>query len=160
MRTWKLLSLQLSLHNAKGIVQQVHLLFHVTGFKTRRYTRTWVSSGVHDMFSIMMFGFIEQCLDSWLREAPCSRIQWLFLTPDNRFGVRVAVEVLLQLRPWEWIQLFYPSDGSVLELVNVICPVFMQGNIDLARAKNDTIDFLWWGNRFTVLWIRDDPLEV
>lgn len=108
------------------------------------YTRAGIPSCVHDMLSIMMLGFIEQRLDSWLREAPCTRVQWLLLTPNNSLGIRVHVEVLPELSPWEWVQLFDASNGRVLEIIDIIGTMLVQRGVHLTAAKNDPINLLWW----------------
>ena len=38
--------------------------------------------------------------------------------------------------------------------------VFVQGNIDLASAKNDTLDFFRIGDGLAMFRVRNDPLEL
>lgn len=84
----------------------------MVGFEPRRDRGRGVATGVHDMFPIMMLRRIEQGLDPGLHETPRPRVQGFLLTPHDVLGVRVAVEILLELRPGEGIQLFDPCNGG------------------------------------------------
>ena len=132
----------------------------MTCFQSRGYTGAWVPAGIHDVLSIMIFGFIEQCLDSWLCKTPSACVQWLLLTPDDCLCVRIAVKVLLELSPWERIQLFDTSDGSILKIVEVVCPMLVQSYVHLTRAEDNTVNLLRWSNGLPVLRIWNNPLEV
>jgi hypothetical protein len=93
-----------------------------------------------------------------LGERPCTGIKRLFLAPDNSLGVGVHIEVLLELLPWEWVQLLNTCNGSVE--VFVVGPVLMQCDIYLARTEDDAVDLLSIRNGIAVLWVWDDPPEV
>lgn len=85
-----------------------------------------------------MFCLVQQCLQSRLREAPRARIERLFLSPYDGFGVGVHVKVFAQLGPREGIQLFDACDGDRIEFV--LGAVLVKGSVDLAGTKNDAID--------------------
>lgn len=68
------------------------------------------------MLVVVMLGLVQQGLNAGLCEAPRSRVQRLFLRPDNGLGVRVAVQVLFQLLPGEGVQLLDTRDGNVIQL--------------------------------------------
>lgn len=87
------LTLQLPLHNSKRILQQIHLLLHMTRLQPCRHTRTRVPARIHDMLPAMMHGLIQQRLNPRLREAPRARIQRLLLAPNDRLGVLVHIQV-------------------------------------------------------------------
>ena len=39
--------------------------------------------------------------------------------------------------------------------------VFVEGDVDLAGAEDDAVDFFWWGDVAGLVgWVGDDPLEV
>lgn len=83
------------------------------------HTGTRISSSIHTVSSVVVFRRIQQCLDSGLYKGPCTRVQWLFLAPYNCLGVRIRVEVLLQLLPREGVELFDTSDSSILETLGL-----------------------------------------
>lgn len=73
----------------------------MTCLQARRDARARVSARIHDMFPIMILGLIEKRFNSWLGEAPCTRIQRLFLAPDDGLGVGIHIEILAELGPWK-----------------------------------------------------------
>jgi hypothetical protein len=62
------------------------------------------------------------------------------LTPDDGPGIGVHIEVLLELFPWEGVQLFNTSDGRVLDAF--VGTVLVKGCVDLSCAEDDTINGL------------------
>lgn len=50
------------------------------------------------------------------------------------------------------------SDSGVLEAI--VGTVLVQRGIDLTGTEDDAIDLLWIIDSVTVLWIRDNPLEL
>lgn len=83
------------------------------------------------------------------------------MSPDNVLCVGVRVEVLLELSPWEWVELLNPGDGSIRDLFCLA--VFAKCGVNLTRAEDDALDFIVWCNLETfgivcVVW--NDPLEV
>lgn len=111
------------------------------------------------MFPVMMLGGIQQRLHPRLRKAPRSRVQRLLLRPHNRLGVLVHVEVFLELRPWEGVELLDARDGDLVFLVGGA--VFVEGGVGLARAQDDALDFFGGGDGVVgVRGIGDDPLEA
>ena len=155
---YTLLSLKLILSYRESSLQKLSLLLGVAGLQSGGHTGTWVTSSIHNVLAVMKLGLVQQSLDSGLGETPSTGVQWLFLTPDNSLGVLVAVEVLLELLPWEGVQLFNSSDGGVLEVV--VGTVFVQSSVDLTRAENDTVDFLWLSDGLAVFRVGNDPLEL
>lgn len=63
-----------------------------------------------------MLRVVEQSLNPGLREAPSACVQWLFLGPYDVLSVGVLVKILLELSPWEGIQLFDAGDGRIFNL--------------------------------------------
>lgn len=130
--------------------------------ESRGYGRTRSASSVHNVLPVVMLRVIQQSLNSRLRERPGARIQRLLLAPNDRLCIRVAVEVLFQLRPWEWVELLDTGDGGVGQVV--LLAVFEESGEDLAGAEDDAVDLvvrveLEFGV-FFVGGVRDDPLEV
>lgn len=110
------------------------------------------------MLAVVELGLVQQSLDSGLSETPGSGVQWLLLTPDDCLGVLVAVEVLLELLPWERVQLLNSSDGGVLQ--TVVGTVLVESGVDLTRAENDTVNLFRLGNGLAVFRVGDDPFEL
>ena len=106
-----------------------------------------------------MLGVVQQGLDTRLRKGPGASVERLLLGPDNGLGVGVLVQVLLQLLPWEGVELLNAGDGGVVELV--LGAMLNQRGVDLAGAENDAVD-LFGGRDLAGLMcrVRDDPLEV
>lgn len=96
------------------------------------------------MLAVMELGLVQQGLDSGLSETPGSGIERLFLAPDDGLGVLVGVEVLLELLPWEGVQLLNTGDSGVLEAI--IVTVLVESGVDLTSAENDAVDFVWLGD--------------
>lgn len=136
-----LLALQLFLHNPKGHLQHIQLLFHMRPLQPRRHTSARISPRIHDMLMIMMLSLIQQRLYPRLCETPCSSIERLFLRPDNGFGIRVHVEVFFELRPWEGVELLDAGDGDGVEVV--LFAVFVECDVCLAGAEDDAVNFFW-----------------
>lgn len=127
-----LLSLQLLLSDTESHLQHIQLLFQMRPFQSRSHTGTGIPSSIHDMLSIMMLGVIQQRLDSRLRETPCASIQRLFLSPYDGLSVRVHIEILLELLPWEGVELFNTGDGDGVEVV--LFAMFVKGDVSLAST--------------------------
>lgn len=80
------------------------------------------------------------------------------MTPDDRLGIGVLVQVLFELLPWEWVQLLDTSNGRILDVV--ICPVLYKSSVDLTRAKDDSFYLGWLVDRLAVFGVRNDPFEL
>jgi len=117
-----------------------------------------VSSRIHHVFSIVVFGVVQEGFNARLSKAPCSRIQWLLLTPNDRLCVWIHVEILLEQLPGEGVELLDASDGCVL--VALVGAIFVEGGVDLTSAENDAIDFIWFGDGVAMLRVGDNPLEL
>lgn len=111
------------------------------------------------MFPIVVLSVVKQRLNAWLNERPSTSVKWLFLAIDKRLSVGVRVQVLLQLLPWEWMDLLDSRDGG--GGVSGVLSVLVERREDLAGAHDDTLDFVV-GLDLTSLvgLIWDDPLEV
>lgn len=140
------------------MLQQIHLLLHMRALQPRRHASAGVPPRIQDMFPIMMFGLIQQGLDTGLSETPSAGVERLFLAPNDVLGVGVHVEVFLELGPGEGVELFNAGDGGVLVLFGGA--VLVQGDVGLAGAENDTLDLFGRGDGMVVFGVRDDPLEV
>ncbi len=130
----------------------------MAGLQSSGHTGTWVSSSIHDVLAVMEFGLVQQSLNSWLGETPCPGIERLFLTPDDRLRIFVSVEVLLQLLPWEGVQLLNTGDGGVLEAI--VGTVLVESGVHLTSAKNDSVNFIWLGDGLAMLGVGNDPFEL
>lgn len=144
--------------NGESMLQKIHLLLHMSGLQSRRHAGTGVPTRIQDVPAVVVLRLIQQCLDPRLSEAPCARIEGLFLTPDNVLSVRVHVKVLFQQSPWERVELLDTGDGCVLELP--VRAVLVKGDVNLACAENDTLNLVWIFDRLSMFGVRDDPLEV
>jgi hypothetical protein len=152
------LSFKLLLRYRKRSLQQLFLLLCMTCFQSGGDASAGISSGIHHMFPVVVFGVVQEGFDARLGKAPCSGIQRLLLTPNNRLGVGIHVEILLERLPRERIQLFDTRDCCVL--VATVGAVFVESSIDLTSAENNAINFIWFGDGLAMLGIWDDPLEL
>lgn len=91
-------------------------------------------------------------------KAPSTSVQRFLLSPDNCFGVRILVKILLKLLPWEWIQLFDSGNGSIL--VSIVGTVLVQSGVYLTRAEDDAINVGVVIDGLSVFRIWNDPLEL
>ena len=90
-----LFSFVLFLVYVERILQQVHLLLQMRVLQPRCHTRAWIPPCVHDVLSVVMFGFVQQRLYTRLSETPRSSVKRLFLAPDDVSGIGIHIEVLL-----------------------------------------------------------------
>lgn len=156
--TPNLLALKLHLLDLKRSIQQARLLLGVTGLETSGHTGTWVTTGVHDVLPVVVLCLVEKGLNARLREGPSTSVQRLLLTPDDGLRVGVHIEVLLELLPWEGVQLLNAGDGGVLDLL--AGTVLVESGVDLTCAEDDTLDLVWVVDGVAVFWVWDDPLEL
>lgn len=154
-----LLPLEFVLLYSEGHLQKFLLLFDVRRLQTSGDGCARVAARVHDVLAVVVLGLVQQSLDARLSKAPSTSVQRFFLGPDNRLGIRVAVQVFLELLPREGVELLNTCNGDIVNLV--FGTVLVQRSIDLTCAKNDTRDFL---ARLDVLglvsWVLDDPVEL
>ena len=80
------------------------------------------------------------------------------MCPNYGLSVWIAVKVLLQLLPWEWVQLLNTSNGGVLDVV--IGAVFLEGSVDLTGTENNTVNCIVVVDSSAVLWILNNPSEL
>lgn len=106
----------------------------------------------------MVLSLVQQGLNTWLSVTPGARVQRFFLGPDNVLGIGVAVQVLLELRPREGVQLLNTGNGRVANVVSLT--VFHKCSVNLARANDHTLNLLRFIDGLSVVWVRDDPAEV
>lgn len=139
-------------------LEELLLFLEVDGLQATGDGSTGSATGVQNMAAVVVLGGIEQGFDTRLGVAPCASVQGLLLGPHDVLGIRVAVEVLLQLGPWEGVQLLNAGDGGVADTVRLA--VFREGSVHLARAEDHTLNLLGLVDRRAVTRIRDDPLEV
>lgn len=144
--------------HAKSIVQEILFFLDVAGLETRGNRGAWGTTGVQYMAAVVVLCGIEQSLNTGLDEAPGTGVERLFLSPDDVLGIGIAVEVLLQLSPWEGVKLLDTSDGGVADTLRIT--VLGKSSIYLARTHNNTLNLLRLVDRGTVSWVGDDPLEV
>ena len=128
-------------------------------FQARGNAGTRISASIHNVSPIVMLCLIQQRLNTRLHETPRSRIQRLLLTPHDRLRVRVLVEIVSQLCPWEGIELFDACDSGVFLAFGFA--MFDKGGVDLTGAHDDAFNLVVGldGAGF-VRRVGDDPLEV
>lgn len=156
----RLLPLQALLPHRKRLLEQLLLFLDVHRLDTRGDGRARRTARVHDMATVVVLGGIKQGFNAWLDEAPCTRVQGLFLRPDDGLGVRVhVVQVVTELRPRERVELLDTGDGDVAQAE--VGTVLDQRGVDLAGAENDALDLLGGVDLARgVGGVGDDPLEV
>jgi hypothetical protein len=152
------LALQFVLRHLERVLEQLLLLFDVARLQTGSDGGARISACVHHVSAVVVFSLVEKSLDARLHETPCACIEWFLLTPDNGLGVGVRVEVVLQLRPREWVELFDTGDCNILDLVCL--DIFAESNVDLTCAENDAGDVFGLVDGLAMLRVGDDPLEV
>lgn len=135
-----LLPLKLGLCNSKGHLEKILLLLRMHALQTSGDRGTGVTASIHDVLAVVVLSLVEKSLDSGLGKAPCTSVQGLFLAPDDSLGVRVLIQVLLELLPREGVQLLKASEGDIVDLV--VATVLVEGTPDLARAEDNTLDLL------------------
>ena len=127
--------------------------------ETRCHRGTGVTTGIHDVLAVVVVGVVQESLDARLSEAPSTGVERLLLGPDDGLGVRVHVEVLLELLPGEGVELLNAGEGNVVDLV--VRTVLVESGPDLTRAEDHTVDLLrGLDGTSLMLGIRDDPLEL
>jgi hypothetical protein len=87
------LALQFVLRDREGGLQESCLLLQVGSLQSRSNRGTRVATSIHDVFPVMVLRVVQESLDAWLCETPCTSIQRLFLAPDNGLCIGVAVEI-------------------------------------------------------------------
>lgn len=153
-----LLALKALLVNGESILQELLLLLEVDGLQTGGNRGGRSAAGVQDVAAIVVLGSVQQSLNARLGVRPGTGVQRLLLAPDDVLGVGVAVQVFLQLSPWEGVQLLHAGDGSVADALSLT--VLDKGGVDLARADDHTLNLLGGVDGGAVGGIGDDPLEV
>lgn len=156
-----LLPLQLILLHTPRHSQQLLLFLHMTALQTRGDRSTRIATRVHNVLAIMVLGIVQQGLNSRLREGPGAGVERLFLTPDDCLRVRVAIQVFAELLPWEGVELFDTRNGGISQVV--LLAMLEERCEDLARAENDTLDFVVRLDLelcVVMMWVFNDPAEV
>lgn len=110
------------------------------------------------MFPIVVLGVVEEGFDSRLGEGPGAGIEGLLLGPDDGLGIGVAIKILLQLLPWERVELLDTRNGGILE--TVVGTVLVESSVDLTCAENYTFDLLRLVNADAVFGIGNDPFKL
>ncbi len=77
-------------------LQKLSFLLSMAGLQPGGDTGTWIPSSIHDVLAIMVLGLVQESLDSWLGETPCTGIERLLLTPYDGLSIWIAVKVLLE----------------------------------------------------------------
>lgn len=130
----------------------------MAGLETRGHRGTRVTSSVHDVFPVVVLGDVEDGLDTRLREGPGAGIERLLLAPHDGLGVGVAVKVLLDLLPWEGVELLDTGDGRVGDAL--VEAVLVQSSVDLAGTQDHALDVLGLDGGAAVLLLGDDGAEL
>ena len=151
-------ALVLRLVHLERRVEQVLLFLEMAGLEARRDRGAWVAPGVEHVLPAVVLGRVQERLDARLGEAPGTRVQRLLLAPHDVLGVRIQVEVLLELSPRERVQLFDPRDCRVLDAL--VLAVLVKGGVDLPGAEDDPFDRVAIDHGLAVLRVGDDPPEV
>lgn len=86
-------------------------------------------------------------------------VERFFLCLDDGFGVRVLVEVFVELFLGEGVELFDMGDGNVVDFV--VGVVFVKIGIDLVRVEDDVVNFFGSFDFVRLVgWVGDDLLEL
>ena len=153
-----LLALEMLLVDGESIVEQVLLLLQVAALETSGDRSARGTASIQDVAAVVVLSSVEQSLNTGLDKAPSTSVERLLLGPDDVLGVRVAVQVLLELSPWEGVELLDTGDSGVANALALT--VLGKSSVDLTRAQDDTLNLLWLINGGTMSGIRDDPAEV
>jgi hypothetical protein len=153
-----LLALELVLLDSESHLEEVLLLLGVDVLETSGDRGTGVSASVHNVLASVVLSVVEQSLDTGLSEAPGTSVERLLLAPDDGLGVRVLVEVLLELLPREGVQLLNAGESDVVNVV--VRSVLVKGSPDLASAENNTLNLVRrLDSTSLMLRVRNNPLE-
>ena len=80
------------------------------------------------------------------------------MTPYDGLGVRVHIQILLELLPWEGVELLNASDcGSVKLLTSAM---LVKGSINLTGAEDYAFNLCRFFDGLAMLRIWDDPLKM
>jgi hypothetical protein len=110
------------------------------------------------MLSSVFRRLSENGLHTGLNERPSSSIEGLLLSPDNLLNIGVFLQLIAELGEGEGVELFDTSDGDVIDVVGGT--VLVKGGVNLAGTDEETLALFGGLERFAVLGIRDEPLEV
>jgi hypothetical protein len=152
------LALETLLVNGESIVEQVLFLLQVAALETSGDRSARGTASIQHVAAVVVFSSVKQSLDTGLHKAPSTSVERLLLGPDDILGVRVAVQVLLELGPWEGVELLDTGDGGVANALAIT--VLGKSTVDLTGAHDDTLDLLRLINGGAMGVIRDDPAEV
>lgn len=130
----------------------------MAGLETRSHRGTGVTSSIHDVFPVVVLGYVQDRLDTRLREGPRAGIKRFLLTPHDGLGIGVAIEVLFDLLPREGVELLDTRDGCVSDAL--VEAVLVQRGVDLASTQDHALDVLGLGGGSAVLGLRDDGTEL
>lgn len=144
--------------DGESIVEQILLLLQVAALETSGNRSARGTASIQHVAAVVVFSSVKQSLDTWLNKAPSTSIERLLLGPDDVLGVRVAVQVLLELSPREGVELLDTGDGGVANALALT--VFGKSSVDLAGAHNNTLNLFRLVNGGAVSGVRDDPTEV
>lgn len=154
-----LFPLELVLFDAPCHLQHLLLLPLVHILQPGRNAGAGISACVHDVSPVMVLRLVQQGLNARLHGTPSTSIKRLFLRPDNSLRIWIRVQVLLELSPWEGVELFETGDGR--GGVTKILAMLEESGEDLACAEDDTLnlvvrlDFVG-----CVSLVGNDPLEM
>lgn len=152
------LALETLLVHSEGIVEQVLFFLQVAALETSGDRSARGTASIQHVAAVVVFSSVKQSLDTRLHKAPSTGVERLLLGPDDILGVRVAVQVLLELSPWEGVELFNTGDSGVADALALT--VLGKSSVDLTRAQDDTLNLLRLIDGGTMSGIRDDPAEV
>lgn len=154
----RLLALKLVLLDSESHLEEFLLLLGVDVLETSGDRGTGVSASVHDVLAGVVLSVVEQSLDTGLSEAPSTGVERLLLAPDDGLGVRVHVEVLLELLPREGVQLLNAGESDIVDVI--LRSVLLEGGPHLTSAENNTLNLVRrLDNTSLMRRVGDDPLE-
>jgi len=154
----RLLALELVLLDSESHLEEFLLLLGVDVLETSGDRGTGVSASVHDVLAGMVLSVVEQSLDTGLGEAPGTGVERLLLAPDDGLGVRVHVEVLLELLPREGVQLLNAGESDIVDVI--LRSVLFESGPHLTSAENNTLNLVRrLDNTSLMRRVGDNPLE-
>lgn len=100
----------------------------------------------------------QNCLQPALHMLPGAAVPRLFLAPYDLLGIRVHIQVLLDLLPRKRVKLLDSRNSDISDIVLVA--VFEQRSIYLARAHDDSSDAVRFIDSLSVFGVGNDVLKA
>ena len=147
-----------NLGHLKGFPQQSNLLGLMLTCKTRRHARCSRPACKPQPAASMLTSRIEDSLQPRPRERPRTIVESLLLAPDDIRRAGILLQDVVDFLPREWMQLLNACNRGIRDILRLA--VFVQCEIYLTAAVDDSFDAGSVECRVSVAWIRDDRMEL